>query len=138
MYSEIKNNLEVQKKALEFLHADLQQEYMMLQCGKPERAEELARVITGLVQVAFEARVELKRMLGGRPLREVVAELDNERARPLSLLLVDLEYIEERCRKRSERNRIYARVLDEVQMMRIGALYGVLTGGVDAATERMQ
>lgn len=131
MYTTIKGSLECQLQALELLHKYQDMEYICLRDGDIESVEVIENYIIKLVQIAFDARVELKRLLDGQTLADYRKTINKEAGDDLFLMHTDVEYYEGECKRKAERNGQYARALDEAQMRRIGALYGVMIGSVE-------
>lgn len=125
MYIKVRSSLVFQKSALELLHIYLQSEHSCLRYGHFARIEILERAITRLVQNAFDNHLELKRILDGASVREYAATQDEQLGRPLVNLVERIEGFQEDCGRQAALNKALARALDEEQMVRIGAMYGV-------------
>lgn len=125
MYTDIRSSLSHHKGALELVYVYLRSEYQYLQYGGFDEIARLEDRLNRIVRDAFKSRTELRRLLGGRTVREYAEEQEECLARPLLDLVSDIESFQERCRMQAGLNKALTRVLDEEHRDCIGAMCGI-------------
>ncbi|MCG8530167.1 MAG: flagellar protein FlgN [Desulfovibrionales bacterium] len=104
MYTETRQNLHRQEKALEVLQGLLTEEFAELRERKPESITALEFSIHELMRQIANERSDLKESLGGKRLKEVLPLLTEEQQETLNALLVRIDSLEKRCSRQAAMN----------------------------------
>lgn len=124
MYNEIRSSLVHQKYALELVNVYLQSQYNWMRVGDAARVGRLEGSIRRLITDVYESRVELKRLLDGRTVRDAVRDEPEELREPVLALAEVIEKAERTCLEDARRNSALAEFLAEEDIRRISAAYG--------------
>ncbi|MDL2266980.1 hypothetical protein LJC46_03215 [Desulfovibrio sp. OttesenSCG-928-G15] len=124
MYNDIRSSLVHQKYALELVNVYLQSQYNWMRVGDAVRVSRLESSIRRLITDVYESRVELKRLLGGRTVRDAVSGEPTELREPVLALAQRIEEAEQACLEDARRNSDLAEFMAEEDLRRISAAYG--------------
>lgn len=104
MYEYTHGNLVRQFKALQVLELLVGEEFAHLRNNKPQDVTGTEFAIHELMRQIAVERLELKKTLGGKRLREVMPMLPEEQQTALSELLISIDDLEQQCARQASIN----------------------------------
>ncbi|UZP67016.1 flagellar protein FlgN [Desulfovibrio mangrovi] len=104
MFEYTHGNLVRQFKGMQVLELLIEEEFAQLRNNKPQEITATEFAIHELMRQLAVERLELRKMLGGKRLREVMPMLSEEQQATLDTLLVELDELEQRCARQASVN----------------------------------